>query len=158
MKLLNILDGTPIPVTYRIAFIANFAREPLLRRIEHEFNITRPEWTVLICLSYQDGVSSRDICEITEQPSNTVSRGVAALERKGHIARAADSKDGRRTLLHLTKTGQETHDEIMALFVMAENSILSEFTETEIETLTRLLDKLARDVTRWSTLPPYQNA
>lgn len=157
MKLLDILDGTPIPVGYRIAFITNFWREPLLRRMEHEFNVTRPEWTALICLAYQDGLNARDICQITEQPSNTVSRGVAALEKKQLLTRVADGKDGRRTLLFLTENGRKMHDKIMALFIQAEQTILSSFSVDEIETLTRLLDKMARDVTRWSTCPPYQN-
>lgn len=157
MKLIDILDGTPIPVGYRIAFIVNFWREPLLRRMEHEFGVTRPEWTTLICLIYQDGINSRDICQITEQPSNTVSRGVAALERKHLLTRIADSKDGRRTLLYLTEEGRKMHDKIMALFVQAEQSIMNSLSDNEAETLTLLLDKIARDVTRWSASPPYQN-
>ncbi len=157
MKLIDILDGTPIPIGYRIAFITNFWREPLLRKIEHEFNVTRPEWTALICLSYQDGLNSRDICQITEQPSNTVSRGVAALEQKRFLTRSADSNDGRRMLLYLTDDGRKMHDKIMELFVQAESTILEALSDEEKTTLTQLLDKMARDVTRWSKLPPYRS-
>ena len=101
MKLLDIIDNTPIPVGYRIAFLTNFWREPLLRRMEREFGLIRPEWTVLICLVYRDGLNSRDICEVTEQPSNSISRGVAALEEKGLIHRRPDPQEdvgGQRLL------------------------------------------------------------
>jgi len=70
MKLLDILDATPFPIGYRIAFLTNFWREPVLRQMERDFGIIRPELTVLMCLSFQRNVHARDICEITEQPSN----------------------------------------------------------------------------------------
>jgi len=157
MKLIDILGATPIPIGYRIAFLTNFWREPLLRRMEREFGIIRPEWTVLICLMFRDGVSSRDICEITEQPSNTVSRGVASLENKQLIKRKTDPNDARRTRLFITDAGRELHDRVMALFVEAERSVLKSLTTQEAETLTNLLDKMARDVVRWSKLPPYKD-
>ena len=34
MKLIDILSATPIPIGYRLAFLTNFMREPLLRRME----------------------------------------------------------------------------------------------------------------------------
>ena len=34
MKLIEIINDTPIPVAYKIAFLTNFYREPLLRRME----------------------------------------------------------------------------------------------------------------------------
>ncbi|MCB2099856.1 MAG: winged helix-turn-helix transcriptional regulator [Rhodobacterales bacterium] len=156
MKLLDIIDNTPIPVGYRIAFLTNFWREPLLRRMEREFGLIRPEWTVLICLVYRDGLNSRDICEVTEQPSNSISRGVAALEEKGLIHRRPDPQDARRSLLFITDEGRAMHDQVMDLFVRAERSILEVLDAEETRVLTGLLDKLARDVVRWSHLPPYK--
>jgi len=156
MKLIDILGGTPIPVAYRIAFITNFWREPLLRRIETEYGLSRPEWTVLICLTYEDHLIARDICEITEQPSNTVSRGVAELERKGLITRQRDRDDGRQTRLSLTDAGRRMHDRAMSCMVEAERCMLDTLSADEVGQLTHLLDKLARDVTRWSKSPPYR--
>ena len=42
LKLMDILDATSIPVNYRMAFIINFYREPLLRRMERETGMIRP--------------------------------------------------------------------------------------------------------------------
>ena len=118
LKLLGILDGVPIPIGYRVAFLTAFYREPLLRRMEREHGIIRPEWTVLVCLAYRDGLNARDVAEITEQPSNTVSRGVASLVAKGLVARRPDPADARRGLLqHLLPEGRRVHDAVMATFV-----------------------------------------
>lgn len=150
MKLLEIINGTPIPITYKVAFLTNFIREPLLRRMEQEHGVIRPEWTVLICLVFRDGLNPRDICEITEQPRNTVSRAVASLEARGWIRREDDPDDARRTLLFLDPEGRAAYDAIMPMFVAAEERSTACLDPSERETLERLLEKLARAVAQWS--------
>ena len=46
--------------------------------------------------------------------------------------------------------GQTTHDQVMATFAEAEREMLQTLEQEEVATLTRLLDKLARDVERWA--------
>lgn len=149
MKLIDIVGNTPLPLTYRIAFITNFYREPLLRRMERESGLIRPEWTVLICLAYRDGLNPRDICEITEQPRNTVSRGVAALVRKGLVRQETDPEDARRVLLWLTDEGRKTYAAVMPMFVEGEERVAAALSEEERATLEALLDKLCRSVEEW---------
>ena len=149
MKLIDILDATPFPIGYRIAFLTNFWREPVLRQMEKDFGIIRPELTVLMCLSFQSDLYARDICEITEQPSNTVSRGVASLEKKGYITRSRDAVDTRRQVLNITQAGQKAHDAIMERFKSAEARMLGCLTPDEAQQLQHTLDKIAWDVGRW---------
>lgn len=149
MKLIDILDATPFPVAYRLAFLTNFWRDPLLRQMERETGLIRPELTVLMCLSFQRDLNARDICEITEQPSNTVSRAVTSLEASGMITRQRDDVDTRRRVLNITPAGQAVHDRLMTRFADAEAKMLETLSKEEVETLTVLLDKLSRDVSRW---------
>lgn len=150
MKLIDILDATPIPVGYRLAFLTNFWREPLLRRMERDHGIIRPELTVLMCLSFRGRLNARDICEITEQPSNTVSRAVGSLAQHGLIARRRDTVDTRRVVLDITETGQALHDAILATFAEAEEQMLTGLDAQEVAVLTGLLDRIARNVDDWS--------
>lgn len=149
MKLIDILDATPFPIGYRLAFLTNFWREPILRQMEKDFGLIRPELTVLMSLSFQKDVYARDICEVTEQPSNTVSRAVASLEKKALITRTKDRVDTRRQVLNITQTGRDMHDQIMDRFSKAEKTMLRELNDEEIEHLHTLLDKLARGVPAW---------
>lgn len=158
MQLIDIISSTSIPIGYRISFLTNFWREPLLKRMEKKYRIIRPELTVLICLSFRDGLHARDICEITEQPSNTVSRAVTSLEMSGRIMRRHDPDDNRRIILSLTSAGRTLHDSIMAEFAQAEEGLLAALSEEEVSELTNLLDKLARDVGTWSRSPLYLSA
>lgn len=149
MKLIDIIDATPIRYGYRIAFLTNFFREPLLRRMEQEFGIIRPEWTVLLCLEFQNNLAQKDICEITEQPSNTVSRAVRSLEHKGYIKCGVDATDARRTVLEITSSGRKLHQQIMPMFVEGEAAMLAPLTNAELARLDKLLDKLCRAVPDW---------
>jgi len=155
MKLIDILDATPIPVGYRMAFLTNFWREPLLRRMEKEFGLIRPELTVLICLNFKPGSNARDICEITEQPSNTVSRAVVSLADNGYIKRSRDREDARKINLTISSKGQRLHDKVMESFMQAEKVMLQNLTEKESQQLTSLLDKLARSAPEWSLDPVF---
>jgi DNA-binding MarR family transcriptional regulator len=149
MKLIDILDATPFPIGYRIAFLTNFWREPVLRQMERDFGIIRPELTVLMCLSFRENVYARDICEMPEQPSNTVSRAVASLEKKGYLTRSRDTVDTRRQVLNITTTGQKLHDQIMDNFKTAETRMLACLTNEEVQGLQSVLDKVARNVGAW---------
>ncbi|WP_166486191.1 MarR family winged helix-turn-helix transcriptional regulator [Jannaschia sp. CCS1] len=149
MKLIDILDATPFPIGYRIAFLTNFWREPLLRRMERTTGLIRPELTVLMCLNFQRDLHARDICEITEQPSNTVSRAVSSLEKKGYLSRQRDHLDTRRQVLNTTAEGTDVHDGIMESFAVAEARMLDVLSQQERVVLEGLLDKLARSVEDW---------
>ena len=149
MKLLGLLDELPIPIAYRIAFLTNFYREPLLRRMEQEHGVIRPEWTVLICLALRAGIGPSDIAAFTEQPKSTVGRAVASLEARRLIERRGDGRDGRRAALHLTAEGRALHDRIMPMYVEAEADMLACLDPEERRTLRALLDRLTRDVPRW---------
>ncbi|MEL6521987.1 MAG: MarR family winged helix-turn-helix transcriptional regulator [Pseudomonadota bacterium] len=149
MKLLDIIDATPFPIGYRIAFITNFLREPILRRMERELGIIRPELTVLMCTCFREDVHARDICEVTEQPSNTISRAVSSLEKKGHLSRKEDQFDTRKQVLNITPSGKEVHDKVMVMFTESEDAMLAGLSEMEKAQLLALLDKIARNVPRW---------
>ncbi|MBO6624846.1 MarR family winged helix-turn-helix transcriptional regulator [Rhodophyticola porphyridii] len=157
MKLIDIVSATPFDIGYRIAFLTNFLREPILRRMEREKGLIRPELTVLMCLKFRNGLNARDISEITEQPSNTISRAVGALLAKGMISRRDDREDGRRKLLFLEPEGERVHDQVIAMFVEAEDHLTACLSPEERAQLLLMLDRMARDVPRWQKLPPYRD-
>lgn len=154
MKLLGITQETPVATAYRMAFLTNFFRQPLLRAFELEYDLSRPEWTVLICLAYSDGLHQRDICEITEQPRNTISRAVARLVQRDRVASIADPADGRRTILTLRPAGRQLYEETMARAAAREREMLKALSASEHGQLVRLLDKLVAAVPAWKDNPP----
>jgi len=149
MKLIDVIDSTPIPFGYRIAFLTNFFRGPFLRDLEKNYGLIRPEWTILICLNYQEGITSKDICEVTEQPSNTVSRAVSSLLDKKLISRKVDNEDARRSLLYISGAGRKLNTSIMIEIKKIEDQMLDCLTPTERKQLDKVLDKMCRHVQFW---------
>ncbi len=142
MKLLGIINHVRHRQTFRMALLTNFTREPVIRRLEARHGLIRPEWLVIACLEYRDGSSARDICEITDQPRNTISRGVLALEKKGLVRRDPDPIDARRTRLWLTDAGRRLHEEWTASGAAIEELIVSLLSPEERMQLDMLLGKL----------------
>jgi len=149
MKLIDIINNTPIPYGYRIAFLTNFFREPLMRNMEKEFNLIRPEYTVLICVNFKSGCNAKDISEITEQPSNTVSRAVTSLLKKGFIDRQTDPNDARKSMLAMTDEGEILYKKIMDTFVTGEAHMTACLSKKELQQLDSILNKMCRHVPNW---------
>lgn len=130
------------PWAYRLAYVVNRYREPLLKHVEEEFGLIRPEWTVLLCLSVRQDIIAKDIWEITGQPRNSISRGAKSLEKKGLIRRCKSKFDRRRVILELTPLGGEMFDQLSPFFEDRETRLLSCLTEREAEQFKSLLIKM----------------
>ena len=76
-----ILKDNPIPLAYRMNYIANFYVGPLVAMMEKSFKLTRSEWIVLFCLTRQPRLNAQQISIVTGRPENQHrERGEAAAE------------------------------------------------------------------------------
>jgi DNA-binding MarR family transcriptional regulator len=75
---------------------------------------------------------------------STASRVVDGLEKKGYAVRQANPESRRSVFLAATKGGRDRHARIEADIVAGEAQLLSEFTPHMRETMTRLIERLAR--------------
>ena len=140
------LKKNSFPFFFRIQFLSSNFRDPMLRQIEQEYGLTRPEFSILICLALRPGMSAIDIAEITRQPENTLGRGVSLLLDKQFITKEPDPKDGRRYRLHLTRTGRDQYDAFIHLFTEANERMVGCLSAKELEQFDMLLDKICASV------------
>ncbi len=153
LLLAAILKNNPIPVAYRINYVANFYVGPLIRRSETKFRMTRPEWIVLFCLTQQPRLNAMQISMVTGRPKASVAAAVKLLQKKKLITRNPDAADGRRQVLQLTPAGHETYKAIVGSFIERENAMLECLTAGERKTLLQLFDKLVQNSRSWAK--PY---
>ncbi len=142
MKLHPIVTNNPIPFFFHIIYLSNNYRDPLLRLFEKEFDLTRPEFSILVCLGLQDGMSAIEISEITRQPQNTISRGVYLLCRKKLISKKNDKNDKRRYKLYATKKGTRKYQKIMVHLNEANDKMVACLTAKERKQLDVMLEKM----------------
>ena len=148
-----ILKNNPIPAAYRINYVANFYVGPLIANMERTFNLTRPEWIVLFCLTQQPRLNAQQISIVTGRAKTSIAGAVKLLQRKKLITRKTDIADSRRRVLHLTDAGRALYKLILAGFITRETDMLAGLDTDERKTLLRLFDKLVRNSGSWAK--PY---
>ena len=146
MKLTPLLEEISAKYLYRLAYLMNNYRDPWLRQVEQEFGLTRPEVTILVCLGNINGITAKDVADVTRQPKNTLSRGALLLEKKGWITRSDDQGDRRRNIMHITEQGQKLYEEIMPTYEKAEHVMLTPLDEKDLVDFNRILAKLCEYV------------
>jgi DNA-binding MarR family transcriptional regulator len=148
-----ILKDNPIPVAYRINYIANFYVGPLVAWMERKFKLTRPEWIVLFCLTRQPRLNAQQISLVTGRPKTSIASAVKTLQRKKLITRKTDTADSRRRVLHLTDAGRSLYKSIIGSFVAREAEMLASLDPAERRQLLELFNKMVRNAQGWAQ--PY---
>ena len=148
-----ILKDNPIPAAYRISYVANFYVGPLVAWMEKSFNLTRPEWIVLFCLTRQARLNAQQISEVTGRAKTSIAGAIKQLQKKKLITRKADIADGRRRVLYLTDAGRNLYRAILGRFIAREADMLTSLNAGERALLIRLLDKIIKGDRSWAK--PY---
>lgn len=147
---LTVLDSKDVRIAARLSWLANFFSGPLYRQLELTQGLTRPEFTVLHCLAQCPNLTAQDICLMTGQAKNTLSRAIRRLLEDGRIDRTEDASDARALLLRLTERGAALHGQLIGLFLQREREMLRPLTAGERADLDRLLGKLVARTDDWA--------
>ena len=148
-----ILKDNPIPLAYRINYVANFYVGPLVAQMEKRFKLTRPEWIVLFCLTQQSRLNAQLISMVTGRPKTSIASAVKQLQAKKLITRKTDIADSRRRVLYLTEAGRSLYKSILGSFVVREAEMLASLDPDERHQLMHLFDKIIKNTRSWAK--PY---
>lgn len=134
-------------LTYRLLRLSNTLGLYSSRRYRHQFDVTLPEWRVMSIIALLETTSARDISRALATDKAWVGLTVQKLEQRGFVRRVSDKQDGRRTLVSLTRQGQEVHDAIMANARRRQRRLLSAL-GADAETVIASLDRLQAEADR----------
>ena len=93
-------------------------------------------------LGQSDYLSADQVCKITEMDKVSVSRAVMKLLNKKLVTRKFSSRDRRRSILRLSKTGISTYEKIVPIVTDFENRLIQGLSQRERRQLGRLLRRL----------------
>ncbi|MEL3890963.1 MarR family transcriptional regulator [Ferrovibrio sp. MS7] len=127
---------------YRLSVMTNRISGALSRHYAERFGIGIPEWRVIANLGRHPGITANEVVERAAMDKVTVSRAVAALEKKKLVERRRDDGDKRKTQLTLSKAGEKVYGEIVPLALGFEHELLEKLTAEERRVLDRVIDKL----------------
>lgn len=107
-----------------------------------KFNLTLPMWRVLASLLRIDAQRMTHLAEYTSIDISTLSRLVAAMEKKGLVKREPGRKDKRSVHVMLLEPGRDLATRIAPLADLYERVALANITADEVATLKRLLIRI----------------
>jgi DNA-binding MarR family transcriptional regulator len=134
-------------LTYRLLRLSNTLGLYSNRRYRNQFDVTLPEWRVMSIIALLETTSARDISRELATDKAWVGLTVQKLEQRGFVRRVSDKQDGRRTLVSLTRQGQEVHDAIMANARRRQRRLLGAL-GSDAETLIASLGRLQAEADR----------
>ena len=137
-KELNLEDFLP----YRLAILSHSVSHSIATVYDDRFDLSIPEWRVIAIVGRFPGLSAVEVAERTVMDKVAVSRAVTKLVKSGRIDRQFADADRRRSILNLSEKGQELHNEVSPFALKMEADLLADLTETEIEVLDTVIDKL----------------
>jgi len=132
-----------------LGFIISRTHRKLTNHLTRKFkpyDITPEQWGVLNRLWEKDGISQKNLSEITIKDQTTLTRILDKLEYKGLIKRQTSPDDRRSFLVFLTGAGRDLQDKLVPIACEALGESLQGLSEGEINQLKILLNKIFNNV------------
>ena len=99
-------------IFFKLVRVVNLTARPFSESIGKTHQLSLNEWRVLLVLANHPGVVGSEVAALTGLDKMTVSRSLAALERRGRVVRKVDAADRRRMLLRLSAAGERLYQRI----------------------------------------------
>ena len=77
---------------------------------QNSLDITPEQWTVLIYLWEQDGVTQQELCNATYKDKPSMTRLIDNMEKQNLVVRISSKTDRRINLIHLTRIGKDLEE------------------------------------------------
>jgi DNA-binding MarR family transcriptional regulator len=114
------------------------AVEPIFAR----HNITKTQWSALVALHFERASTCAEIARDLGHDKGATTRLVDTLEDRGWVTRARGEGDRRQVHLALTPSGERIAADVRDAVIAKWNNWLSDWKETDITELIRLLGRL----------------
>ncbi|GED30352.1 MarR family winged helix-turn-helix transcriptional regulator [Brevibacillus centrosporus] len=113
-----------------------------------EFDLTPEQFSVLFCLSKQEGINQKELAIRTTKDQPTITRILDALAKKGFIEKKLSETDRRAYLLMLSDKGREWIELATPAEAKAISEVVDGMSEEELQILRQALIRIAENVNR----------
>lgn len=99
-----------------------------------DVNLTPEQWTVMLYLSEQDGVTQQQLCNAVYKDKTSMTRLIDILERADVVVRQTNKLDRRANTVHLTPHGREMKDKAQKIALVTLREALKGLTMDDLRT------------------------
>ena len=127
---------------FKLVRLVNLTARPFSQTIGRANQLSLNDWRAMLVLANHPGLAASDVALLTGLDKMTVSRSIAALERRGRLLKREDPSDKRRTLLWLNAAGQRLFERIGTPAKQREAQLFSVASSADQVQLGLTLDRL----------------
>lgn len=114
-----------------------------------------PGWLVLLNLKIAPEANQRELAEAIGVREATLTHHLNAMEAEGLLSRRRDPANRRVHIVELTETGEAAFHRLRDAAVGFDHQLRDGFTDTDLNRLGRLLDRLVSNVGDAPQDPPW---
>jgi len=117
------------------------------RRLYRDFRaadifITPEQWTILLSLSYKDGITQQELATTTFRDKPSITRLIDNLEKCSLVVRLGDKTDKRINLIHITKAGLALNEKAVQIALNVMKDALYGIEEEEYRVGEQILKRI----------------
>jgi DNA-binding MarR family transcriptional regulator len=132
-----------------LGYILNRTNTRMKNSLLHSFkdlDVTPEQWAILNRLWEKEGVSPKELAELTSKDQPTTVRILTKLENKGFITRQVNPDDNRAYLIFLTGEGRDLKDQLIPLALEALQRALKDIDKEQIQQVKVVLNKIFKNL------------
>jgi len=123
------------------------AQTRLQKKVDHQLflhGISFSEFMVMRCLSLAPEQSLRriDLAEQVGLTASGITRLIAPMEKNNLVAKEANARDARVSLVKLTEAGAEILNDASASFKLASQAVFEHLTQADLNSVSQVINRL----------------
>ncbi|MHA2400671.1 MAG: MarR family winged helix-turn-helix transcriptional regulator [Promethearchaeota archaeon] len=138
----GVCDVVEFTEIFHLINLLNKKYEKLQRKIVKSENLTPPQYSILSELWNSDGKQFKELATACCCSPSTITGIIDTMEKNKLVYREANPNDRRSLLVKLTDKGKKVENTTPPIKIILGNCCEG-FTSTEVEELTKLLNKLS---------------
>lgn len=128
-------------IPYQLSALSLKISKGLAKHYKSRFNISVPEWRVLVILNNHSDITAKTIAEHTQMDKVPISRALKSLNEKDYIVQKAHPDDARATINRLSERGEDLMAVVIPDAIKYEQTLLGQLSEQERQQLSHLIAK-----------------
>ncbi|MES2775383.1 MAG: MarR family transcriptional regulator [Bacteroidota bacterium] len=127
--------------------ITGMANTAIARRLQKNFRqagveLTVEQWSVLVHLWKEDGLSQQELCNRTFRDKPSITRLLHNMEKQGLVQRVSSKTDRRINKIQLTEAARSMKDQSTEIANDTLNDGLEGVTKEEVEVVKKVLQQV----------------
>ena len=129
---------------YHLTFPVGAVSRVLAEAMHSRFGLKSAHWRIMAFLGSRGPVSTRDLASYLSTEKSAISRATSELIARGYVLRVLHPVDRRLLMLHFSPKGKRLFEQMSAVALDFEDTLLEHITPEEIAVLDSALGKLRK--------------